>query len=137
MRFNKQITIAALIAAVGAAGTALAQTAYVDDPQGSPQASMNIDKGTHMLSFKDQGNSPESDPAAHLLLIKDTRPMETATIQTTTQTTTVADAAPAPAPVDTRPAATAADTSNALSNNQPETSTADVAPMPAPRADRN
>ncbi len=135
-KFTKHLTIAALIAAVGAAGTAIAQTAYTD-PQDSNQVSTDTDHGTHMLHFKDQGVSPETDPAAHLLLIKDTRPMETAVIQQTTQTTTVADAtpAPAPAPVDTAPAP-AADTSTATTDTTPEMSTADQS-MPAPKADRN
>ena len=135
-RFNKHLAAAALIAAIGAAGTALAQTAYTDDPQDTPQTSADTEHGYHILHFKDQGNSPETDPAAHLLLIKDVRPMQAALVTTTQQTTTVADATPAPVPVDTAPAATSTDTNSATTTTD-TTSSTDAAPMPAPRADRN
>ena len=137
-RFNKHLTAAALIAAVGAAGTALAQTAYTD-PQDTPQTSADAQHGAQILHFKDQGNSPETDPAAHLLLIKDVRPDQAALVTTTVQSTTVADATPAPAPVYTAPAPSA-DTSATTTTTTTDTgtsSTTDAAPMPAPRADRN
>ena len=136
-RFNKHLTAAALIAAVGVAGTALAQTAYTD-PQDTPQTSADAQHGAQILHFKDQGNSPETDPAAHLLLIKDVRPDQAALVTTTVQSTTVADATPvpAPAPVYTAPAPSA-DTTTTTTTDTDTSSSTDAAPMPAPRADRN
>ena len=136
-RFNRHLTAAALIAAVGVAGTALAQTAYTD-PQDTPQTSADAQHGAQILHFKDQGNSPETDPAAHLLLIKDVRPDQAALVTTTVQSTTVADATPvpAPAPVYTAPAPSA-DTTTTTTTDTDTSSSTDAAPMPAPRADRN
>lgn len=131
--FHKTLAATALLSAIGAAGVAFAQ-APIEDPQGTPQTDMQPGQ-MHILRFADQGNSPESDPSAHLLLIKDAPPREQrAAVETTT--TTVAETTPAQtyvAPVDNTPAPAAADTTTTDTTAAPQ----DTAPMPAPRADRN
>jgi len=133
--FNKKLAAtgaaAALMAAIGAAW---AQTDASTDPADSTvtvTANQANTSGVRIIRFNDEGNSPESDPAAHLLLIKESapRPMPVAqTTETTTTTTTVAAAqpSPAPAPIDAAPQP-AADTS----------APTPVGAMPPPRADRN
>jgi hypothetical protein len=138
--FNKKLAAAAAITALMATfGAAVAQsTDQPLDPMATPQ---QVDvttpsNGNQIYFFRDQGISPETDPAAHLNLIKHERPLPVATDSTsTTTTTTVAQvttpaepAAPMPAAVYTPAPAPAADTT---------AMPADTAPVLAPRADRN
>jgi len=139
-QFHKKLAVAGATAALMATvGLAFAQSTN-NDPNDTPQTAADAEHGSHLYFFKDQGTSPETDPAAHLLLIKHQAPVQPVALQqttTTTESTTVADATP-PAPVDNTPAAAPADTSS--SNTSTDTS----APAPstdtpalAPRADRN
>ena len=105
---NKKLAFTAAAAALTAViGLASAQTEDQQvDPMATPQqVDVNAaPAGEHILFFRNQGNSPETDPSAHLLLIKkdEMRPMPVAQ-STTTTTTTVAEATtpaePAPAAV--------------------------------------
>ena len=134
---NKKLAVTAAVAALTAVlGVAVAQTPDDEqDPMATPQqVDVTGSSGQHIYFFRDQGNAPETDPAAHLLLIKhgEMHPMPVA--ETTTTTTTVAEATTAPA--DTTPAPAVVDTTPA-----PTTDTtampADTAPALAPKADRN
>ncbi len=136
---NKKLVAAtAATALMAALGAAVAQSAdNTTDPMATPQQNVDVNAGAtgeHIYFFRDQGNSPETDPAAHLLLIKHEQPMVPVAERTTTTTTTVAEATtPADTVTTTMPAAS--DTSNT------ETSTVaapvDTAPALAPKADRN
>jgi hypothetical protein len=135
--FNKKL--AATVAAgalMTVFGTAWSQSEAQIDPNATPQDATDTSTGARILFFKDQGNSPESDPAAHLILIKDApvQPVPVATSSTTTtttveQTTTPADTAPAPAVTDSSTADTTTDSTTAAP--------VDTTPVLAPRADRN
>ena len=134
---NKKLAATAAAAALLAAiGAAVAQTNDNQvDPMATPQqVDVNGEaSGQHIYFFHDQGNSPETDPAAHLLLIKHDQMRAMPVAETTTTTTTTvaqADTAPtpAPAPVDTGSASTTTDTS---------VMPADTTPALAPKADRN
>lgn len=125
---------AALMAAIGAA---VAQTP-VEDQQATPQTSADVAPGSPLIyHFKDQGNSPETDPSAHLLLIKHGSPYQASTTVETSQT--VADATPA----QPAPPAPAYDSSTTTTNTTTTTTDLSSAPtdnssaMPAPKADRN
>ena len=133
---NKKLVIVAAAAALTAAiGVASADTANrPDDAMATQQVEVNGPPADHQIYFfRDQGNSPETDPAAHLLLIKHQQAMPVA--ETTTTTTTVAqttETAPAPAPVTdttTNTAAPVATDTTAMP--------ADTQPALAPKADRN
>jgi len=134
---NKKLAFTAAAAALTAViGLASAQTEDQQvDPMATPQqVDVNAaPTGEHILFFRNQGNSPETDPSAHLLLIKkdEMRPMPVAQ-STTTTTTTVAEATtpaePAPAVVNDTSANTTTDTT---------AMPADTAPALAPKADRN
>ena len=119
---TKKLTVAATATAlIGAIGASVAQT-DVDsqtDPMATPQ---QVDvpanaSGQQIYFFRDQGNSPETDPAAHLLLIKHDQPM--APVASTT----------------TMPAAS--DTSNTETSTDTTAMPADSTPPLAPKADRN
>ena len=134
---KKLVATTAAAALMAALGVAVAQNAD-NDPMATPQQNVDVNAGAtgeHIYFFRDQGNSPETDPAAHLLLIKHEQPMVPVTERTTTTTTTVAQATtPADTVTTTMPAAS--DTSNT------ETSTTaapvvDTSPALAPKADRN
>ena len=135
---NKKLAFTAAAAALTAViGIASAQTEDQQvDPMATPQqVDVNAaPTGEHILFFRNQGNSPETDPSAHLLLIKkdEMRPMPVAQ-STTTTTTTVAEATtpaePAPAVVD--------DTSANNTTTDTTAMPADTAPVLAPKADRN
>jgi hypothetical protein len=134
---NKKLAATAAAGALMAViGTAWSQTDAQVDPNATP-ASTESATGARILFFKDQGNSPESDPAAHLILIKDeaVQPIPVATSSTTTtttveQTTTVpADTAPAPPVTDSSNMSTTTDSTTAAPMDTP--------PVLAPRADRN
>ena len=138
--FKKLAVAATATALVGAIGASVAQTDETarTDPMATPQEVVvpaNA-SGQEIYFFHDQGNSPESDPAAHLLLIKHHRMVPVAE---TTTTTTVAQATTTN---DTSATSTvmpsASDTSNTMTT---DTSTAsapvDTTPELAPKADRN
>jgi len=135
---NKKLAFTAAAAALTAViGIASAQTEDQQvDPMATPQqVDVNAaPTGEHIMFFRNQGNSPETDPSAHLLLIKkdEMRPMPVAQ-STTTTTTTVAEATtpaePAPAVVD--------DTSANNTTTDTTAMPADTAPVLAPKADRN
>jgi cytoskeletal protein RodZ len=138
--FNKKLVITAAAATLTAVlGVAVAQTANrPDDASATQQVEVNGPPADHEIYFfRDQGNSPETDPAAHLLLIKhQAAPVPVAQDTTTTTTTTTvaqADPAPAPAPMatttDNSAAATTTDTTAMPADNQE--------PVLAPKADRN
>jgi hypothetical protein len=140
MRYlNKTLAAtAAATALMAALGAAVAQTGSESDPMATPQqVDVTGSTGDHIYFFRDQGNSPETDPAAHLLLIKhdQMRPMPVAE-STTTTTTTVAQATtpaePAPAP-----AVVVNDTSANNMSTDTTAMPADTAPVLAPKADRN
>ena len=141
---NKKLAVtAAATALLASLGLAVAQSTDTTDPMATPQEQQQVDvnansSGNHIYFFRDQGNSPETDPAAHLLLIKHPQmvPVADTTSTTTTTTTTVAEATPADTVTTTMPAA--ADTSNTEAT--PDTTAAqpmDTTPALAPKADRN
>ena len=133
---KKLVAVTTATALMAALGAAVAQNAD-NDPMATPQQSVDVNadqKGEHIYFFRDQGNSPETDPAAHLLLIKHEHLMPVAE-RTTTTTTTVAQATTTPADTVTTAMPAAADTSNTETST--DTIAAPVEPMPAPKADRN
>ena len=137
---NKKLAIAATAAAlVGAIGASFAQTDTNEqtDPMATPQKVEVNGSGQQIYFFRDQGNSPETDPAAHLLLIKHQQDM-VPMAQTTTTTTTVAQATTANDNVTTSMPA-ASDTSNTQSSTDTTVAApvVDNSPALAPKADRN
>jgi len=142
---TKKLAVAATATAlIGAIGASVAQT-DVDsqtDPMATPQ---QVDvpanaSGQQIYFFRDQGNSPETDPAAHLLLI---RHHQMVPVAERTTTTTVAQTTSTDNTTTAMPAA--ADTSNTESTASTSTSTnantnvamADETPALPPKADRN
>ncbi len=141
---NKKLAIAATASALLATlGLAVAQSSDANDPMATPQDQQQVDvsptnpSGNHIYFFRDQGNSPETDPAAHLLLIKHQQMVPVAdTTSTTTTTTTVAQATPQDTVTTAMPAA--ADTSNTeTSTDTTAAQPVDTTPALAPKADRN
>ncbi len=137
---NKKLAVTAAASALLASlGLAVAQSTDTVDPMATPQQQVDVSAegpGNHIYFFRDQGNSPESDPAAHLLLIKHDQMVPVAQSTTTTTTTTVAQAdAAADTTTTTMPAA--ADTSNTESTGTAAAPPADTTPALAPKADRN
>ena len=140
--FKKLAVAATATALVGAIGASVAQTDEnaKSDPMASPQEVVvpANPSGQEIYFFHDQGNSPESDPAAHLMLIKHQHmvPVAETTTTTTVAQATTTDNTPAADTTTTMPAP--ADTSNTMST---DTSTAsapvDSTPDLAPKADRN
>jgi hypothetical protein len=130
---NKKLAATAAAAALlTAIGASMAQTTTDQtDPMATPQQVEVSGQGSgqQIYFFRDQGNSPETDPAAHLMLIKHDQMMPVA-VRTTTTTTTVAQAT---TPADTTPAMPAAsDTGSTDTAAAP-----DSMPALAPKADRN
>ena len=129
-RFNKQlIAAAAASASMAVIGIAWAQTTQV--PSDTAPAPINSGNA-QILVFQDQGNSPETNPSAHLNLIKDepAKPMAAAEPAPATQVaeaTPAPAAAPAPAP-EPAPAVAAPSTSDDMSSHTDG---------PPPKADRN
>jgi hypothetical protein len=141
-QFTKKLAIAGTAAGLMTAlGVAWAQVATYADPNAAPDQNVTVtnDHKPHIMYFADQGNSPETDPAAHLLLIKEPQPQPVAMQETTTTTsTTVADATP-PADTSSQSSTTSSDTSAASTAGSTDTtsaSTNDTA-VPPPKADRN
>jgi hypothetical protein len=136
---NKKLAIAATATAlIGAIGASFAQTDTNEqtDPMATPQKVEVNGSGQSIYFFRDQGNSPETDPAAHLMLIKHQSEM-VPVAETTTTTTTVAQATtPADTVTTTMPAAS--DTSNTeTSTDTTAAAPVDNTPALAPKADRN
>jgi hypothetical protein len=135
---NKKLAIAAAATALTAViGVAAAQTEdQQTDPMATPQqVDVNASPtGEHILFLRNQGNSPETDPSAHLLLLKndEMRPMPVAQ-STTTTTTTVAETTPA----EPAPAVVVNDTSANNTTTDTTAMPADTTPALAPKADRN
>jgi hypothetical protein len=141
MRYlNKKLALVATATALaGAIGASVAQTAdpTETDQQNQAQKVEVNGSGQQIYFFRDQGNSPESDPAAHLLLIKHQSEV-VPVAETTTTTTTVAQATTTnDAVTTTMPAAS--DTSNTETSTDTSTAAAPVDDQPAlaPKADRN
>ena len=134
---KKLVASAAATALMAALGVAVAQNAD-NDPMATPQQNVDVNAGAtgeHIYFFRDQGNSPETDPAAHLLLIKHEQPMIPVAERTTTTTTTVAEATTTPADTVTTTMPAASDTSNTETSAAP--APVDTSPALAPKADRN
>ncbi len=138
--FKKLAIAATATSLIGAIGVSVAQTdeSAKTDPMATPQEVVvpaNA-SGQEIYFFHDQGNSPESDPAAHLMLIKHQRMVPVAE---TTTTTTVAQATTTDNTADTTTAMPAAsDTSNTMTTDTSTASApADTTPALAPKADRN
>jgi hypothetical protein len=136
-KFNKSLAAAAACALTAAIGAAWAQ-APLDDPAAATIAPGN----PQILRFADQGNSPETNPSAHLLLIKDA-PQQRAEAPVE-PSTTVAQATPAqtePAPTydnSTSSTTTTDTTTSTTTSDIPSTTdNSAAADMPPPRADRN
>jgi len=137
-KLNKSLTAAAAVALTAAIGAAWAQ-APLDDPAAATIAPGN----PQILRFADQGNSPETNPSAHLLLIKDA-PQQRAEAPVE-PSTTVAQATPAqtestPAPTydSSTSTTTTTDTTTSTTSDIPSTTdNSTAADMPPPRADRN
>ena len=131
-RFNKQlIAVAAASASMAVIGVTWAQDkqAPLDTPV------VNSGNDAQILHFKDQGNSPETNPSAHLSLVGDQalKPMAAAEPAPAPEPAPqVAQAAPAPepAPAPTPEAAPPA-------TDSATDSMANHTDMPAPKADRN
>ena len=136
---NKKLVAAtAATALMAALGVAIAQNADTD-PMATPQQNVDVNAnatGEHIYFFRDQGNSPETDPAAHLLLIKHEQPMVPVAERTTTTTTTVAQAT-TPADTVTTAVPAASDTSNTETSTDTTAASVDTTPALAPKADRN
>ena len=142
---NKKLVITAAASALLASlGLAVAQSNDSSDPTGAQQE-QHVDvnatsnsSGQDIYFFRDQGNSPETDPAAHLMLIKHEQPQPVAMdTSTTTTTTTVAQASTPATDTTTTTMPSAADTSNTEATDTTASQSTDTQPMLAPKADRN
>ena len=138
---TKKLAIAATAAGlIGAIGASVAQTDTDQrtDPMATPQEVVvpaNA-SGQQIYFFRDQGNSPETDPAAHLMLIKHERMVPVA--ERTTTTTVAQSTTPAADSSTTTVMLGPADTSNTESSAATtQVASADETPMLAPKADRN
>ncbi len=144
---NKKLAVTAAASALLASlGLAIAQSNNTVDPTDAQQeqhvdvnATPTNASGNQIYFFRDQGNSPETDPAAHLMLIKHEQPMPVAADTTTTTTTTTVAQASTPADdTVTTTMPSAADTSNTESGTDNTASQSmDTQPALAPKADRN
>ena len=140
--FKKLAIAATATSLIGAIGVSVAQTdeSAKTDPMATPQEVVvpANPSGQEIYFFRDQGNSPESDPAAHLMLIKHERMVpvaETTTTTTVAQATTTNDT---PSTADTTTVMPApADTSNTNSTDMSAASAPADEPALAPKADRN
>ena len=129
-------TATALIGAIGASVAQTDETAKTD-PMATPQEVVipAHPSGQEIYFFHDQGNAPESDPAAHLMLIKH---QQMVPVAETTTTTTVAQATTTDNTADTATAMPApADTSNTNTTDTTAAAPVDNTPALAPKADRN
>ena len=139
-QITKKLAIAATATAlIGAIGASVAQTDETakTDPMATPQEVVipAHPSGQEIYFFHDQGNAPESDPAAHLMLIKH---QQMVPVAETTTTTTVAQATTIDNTADTATAMPApADTSNTNTTDKTAAAPVDNTPALAPKADRN
>ena len=136
---KKLAVVATATALIGAIGASVAQTDETakTDPMATPQEVVipAHPSGQEIYFFHDQGNAPESDPAAHLMLIKH---QQMVPVAETTTTTTVAQATTTDNTADTTTAMPApADTSNTTTTDTTATAPVDNTPALAPKADRN
>ena len=136
---KKLAVVATATALIGAIGASVAQTDETakTDPMATPQEVVvpAHPAGQEIYFFHDQGNAPESDPAAHLMLIKHQQKVPVAE---TTTTTTVAQATTTDNSADTTTAMPApADTSNTNTTDTTTAAPVDNTPALAPKADRN
>ncbi len=136
---KKLAVIATATALIGAIGASVAQTdeSAKTDPMATPQEVVvpAHPSGQEIYFFHDQGNAPESDPAAHLMLIKH---QQMVPVAETTTTTTVAQATTTDNTADTTTTMPApADTSNTNSTDTTAAAPVDNTPALAPKADRN
>ena len=137
-QITKKLAVAATATAlIGAIGASVAQSndPSETDSQNQAQKVEVNGSGQQIYFFRDQGNSPETDPAAHLMLIKHQQEVpvaETTTTTTVAQSTTSNDAVTTAMPA-------ASDTSNTDTSTDQTVAApaADTTPMPAPKADRN
>ena len=137
--FKKLAIAATATSLIGAIGVSVAQTdeSAKTDPMATPQEVVvpAHPSGQEIYFFHDQGNAPESDPAAHLMLIKH---QQMVPVAETTTTTTVAQATTTDNTADTTTAMPApADTSNTNSTDMTTAAPVDNTPALAPKADRN
>ena len=139
---NQKLAVTAAASALLASlGLAVAQSGDATDPMATPQE-QQVDvtapsSGNQIYFFRDQGISPETDPAAHLLLIKHRQMVPVADrTSTTTTTTTVAQVTPSDTVTTVMPAAS--DTSNTETRtDMVAAQPVDTQPALAPKADRN
>lgn len=136
---KKLAVVATATALIGAIGASVAQTDETakTDPMATPQEVVvpAHPSGQEIYFFHDQGNAPESDPAAHLMLIKH---QQMVPVAETTTTTTVAQATTTDNSADTTTAMPApADTSNTNTTDTTTAAPVDNTPALAPKADRN
>lgn len=138
---NKKLALAATATAlVGAIGASVAQSTDPNETD-SANTAQKVEvngSGQQIYFFRDQGNSPETDPAAHLMLIKhESEAVPVA--ETTTTTTTVAQNTTTNNDAVTTTMPAASDTSNTETSTDTSTAAAPVdnQPVLAPKADRN
>jgi hypothetical protein len=138
---NKKLVITAAASALLASlGLAVAQSTDATDPSATPKQQVDISAdgpGNHIYFFRDQGISAETDPAAHLMLIKHDQMVPVAETTSTTTTTVAQASTPSDTVTTTMPAAS--DTSNTETSSDTSTAAApvDTTPALAPKADRN
>jgi len=138
---NKKLALAATATAlIGAIGASVAQSTDPNetDSMNTAQKVEVNGSGQQIYFFRDQGNSPETDPAAHLMLIKhESEAVPVA--ETTTTTTTVAQNTTTNNDAVTTTMPAASDTSNTETSTDTSTAAAPVDNQPAlaPKADRN
>ena len=139
-QFDRKLAIAATATALaGAIGASVAQGTQPEENDSTVQKVEVNGSGQQIYFFRDQGNSPETDPAAHLLLIKHHHMVPVAETERTTTTTVAQTTTPMdtttttvmPGPSDTSNTESSADTTRVAS------ATVDETPMLPPKADRN
>ena len=128
-------TAGGLTAVLGAAWAQSAQQTITtnSDPETTVEVKGDAQSGNQIYFFRDQGNSPETDPAAHLLLIKHEAALQPVAMESSTTTTTTETPPPAPAPEEVAEAPAPAPDTSTAAPAEDET----PAPMPAPKAARN
>ena len=137
-QFDKRLAIAATATALaGAIGASVAQGTEPAETDSTVQKVEVNGSGQQIYFFRDQGNSPETDPAAHLMLIK--HEAEAAPVAEAATNTTVAQAPTTGNDAVTSTMPAASDTSNTETSTDTTTAAAPVdnAPALAPKADRN
>jgi len=136
---KKLAIVAAATALAGTIGASVAQGTEPSETDSKVQQVEVNGSGQQIYFFRDQGNSPETDPAAHLMLIKH-EPAAVPVAETTTSTT-VAQATTTDNSAVTTTMPAASDTSNTETSTSTATATAaapvDNTPALAPKADRN